>query len=658
MRWSGARTDQAPVDGRRHRRPRPGAAARTARAVGVGGRRPTRTASAPNGGRPRARRTSASAAGTGRRVGRHRGHGTAGCRGSRVWTSTRPEPVAGVAAARPAGRARASRASVSSAGPEARREQVRVECRGTPRRRRRGTRCSAASVPTTTRARRTASASASSAAAGPAHLGHRHPGEGLELLAQPASPRPAASSCAWRPHRRTPRAAARRTVGSAGAARHRILGAWWRVGGGPAAGATRPGGAAVRAGQQPGTAGAVDECAPRRSVDHARASPGSRARRGPGGPDARRTARCGGRRRGGRPPRRRASPAARPVGAVATTERPGRQELDRSGTGETSAHGAPSRRARSTTTPTPPRSGRAPRGRPRRARRARRRRPAAARAPRRRPGCRPPRATGARPRPVAGQQAVTIARRTAAAAASARPGPQARARARALPASGPAPGGRSPPPARRGHGIARRARAGPPCVPAAPRPVRPVGASVQPGAGGAGGAAGGGSGRRPDRQRRRGGAEERRHGPGPAPGRPLASSTTAGRRAPAPTADDLSAGPTRRRRPTWSSTTQPRTRRGRAAAIRTRVPTRTSSASALGHGVVEGLVDRAARRAATRHHAFDGLRRLDVQTHRPWVGAPLRRRRSRSEPERALAGRPPGGVASHVNSFSDRPKCP
>ena len=94
---------------------------------------------------------------------------------------------------------------------------------------------------------------------------------------------------------------------------------------------------------------------------------------------------------------------------------------------------------------------------------------------------------------------------------------------------------------------------------------------------------------------------------------------------------------------------------GRAAATRTRVPTRTSCP----HSV--------ARRSRTswaaprpRSHAYGGGRprrriglrhdALTPRTRPPQGSAPAIRVRART------AGRPPAGVASHVNSFSERPK--
>ena len=323
----------------------------------------------------------------------------------------------------------------------------------------------------------------------------------------------------------------------------------------------------------------------------------------------------------------------------------------RVGTGETSATGAPSRRPRSTTTSTADQVGaRSSRyasswaSRTTAARSARQGRPGGG------PGADHHAADRARPAP-------------SPRAAGPPSSPDRRSRAASWPARGrgraPAPGRRrappgGPAPARRrtasSAGASRTTEAMPSAAPSTPST-----SATEPPPGDGGTAVGGpGAGRRLQAPRTtRGGdavPQERRHRPGPAPRRPLGQGHQPGGGGPVATGarPAAAAGP-----PgvgsTWSSTTQPPTRRPWSS-IRTRLPTRDVASERSGHGVVEAPVD-------GRHVG-----------HAP--GPPGRRRDRR--PLSASGVRPGGSaqspsacfrsstreVSSQVNSLSDRPKCP
>ena len=152
--------------------------------------------------------------------------------------------------------------------------------------------------------------------------------------------------------------------------------------------------AAVAAGQQTGASGAVVDAEPAAR----RAPRTSSTPSGPGGRTPRRTCRCGA-RHGDPPAPGSAIPPVPPGARAATVRSAGRAASATGRTGETRRQGTPSRRPRVRPGDRPRyRSGRSPPGRPRRGRRDDDGRQPGPRA-RRRPGCRPRRANRRRGAP-------------------------------------------------------------------------------------------------------------------------------------------------------------------------------------------------------------------------------------------------------------------
>ena len=407
----------------------------------------------------------------------------------------------------------------------------------------------------------------------------------------------------------------------------------WAVG--PAAARAPSQGAAVGAGQQAGPPRAVEDA-------HHPALRSGRGRHGGPTPAARRTARCGGRRRSVHDVDRRPPPALhRPRSGdhVRTL-----QQGHRSGTASPAARahrlGGPARPP-----PRPPtRSAPAPRGTPRRVHRAPRRpRRPCQRGPRRRPRADHHPAAGGGLRPGVGQQGDGRAGRSEAVRppGSARGGEGARTSSPAGPSTCDQTPGRS---------ARRRAQA-----PVGPRSDRPDGEGLgdHPHRGPPGDATGGRrpvppvpgvpsvrTGGRQGRTTRAGEArpEERRAAARPSAMPPTGPGPPPAAGAPTARQGDRPRAPPRRRRPRRRPTTQAPTRRPWRS-IRTRLPDPTRSASA-GERVVERRCAGRGMSGTTRHHA--GPVPPEARPRRRCAGGGRCGRRS--EPERLLQVVHPGGV--------------
>ena len=389
-RAGGTGRRRAATPRRRRRRASPSSGA--ARPPGAAPRRrpgrahPTRSASAAKGGSPEARRIATSSASTA--VGSPSATAwSTGWSGTRVWTCTRAQGAPLPRRADQPGGPDEQRQGLLG-GRQPRRQQVQIDVEEGHG--------SGAAHPVQHRLGADQHGGIGTGRLRPGrpragHLPHLGAEERRQLLAQPAHAGPQrlhAQPAAGRAHDRPGLVAAR-------AAQHLLPARLRRRG---AAAGTAGQLAAVTAGQQAGAAGAVvdaDERAPLAAPRH------RRGRTGPAGRTPRRTCRCAGRRRAGRPARGRASPPA-PRGA---SERSVRSPARR-GERHRRARATRGCRARPRAGPARPgrrprcRWGRSPPGRPRRAHRGRRRPPAGAPGPRRRPGCRPRPATRPVPPPT------------------------------------------------------------------------------------------------------------------------------------------------------------------------------------------------------------------------------------------------------------------